>query len=385
MPDPDFNGTDSFTYTVDDGNGGTDTASVTVTVDPVNDMPVAADDGATTDEDSTVTIDVLGNDTDVDGDTVTVTSASDGANGSTTVNSDGTIAYVPDPDFNGTDSFTYTVDDGNGGTDTASVTVTVDPVNDMPVAADDGATTDEDSTVTIDVLGNDTDVDGDTLSVTGVNAGQGTATVNPDNTIRYTPDPDFNGTATLDYFIGDGNGGTDTASVTVTVNPVADDPVQLPFTTPDSGPDNLVGSDNDDRFTGTRAAQDSENTFNNEDRADAGGGEDTLELELAGDNYNGNGPDLLNFEILIIETTDNERRVADVEEFFNENNDFHTVIAEDISDAGLGELGAGNGDLVIGNIAPRSEEITLGVKNSGGVKIGATDPCGQRYRDRPVG
>ena len=126
-PDANFNGTDSFTYTVTDNQGGTDTATVTITVDAVNDDPVANSDTANTDFGTAVAITVLPNDTDVDGDTPSVLDATDGANGTTAVNGDGTISYTPNDDFEGTDTFTYTITDGNGGTDTATVTVTVAP------------------------------------------------------------------------------------------------------------------------------------------------------------------------------------------------------------------------------------------------------------------
>ena len=91
----------------------------------------------TTDEDTPVTVSVLGNDSDVDGDTLSVMGTTAPSNGSIVDHGDGTITYTPDADFNGSDSFTYTISDGNGGTDTATVTVTVDPVNDAPDAVDD--------------------------------------------------------------------------------------------------------------------------------------------------------------------------------------------------------------------------------------------------------
>ena len=137
-PNANFNGSDSFTYTVSDGNGGTDTATVNVTVNPVNDAPVANNDSATTDEDTPVTVNVVANDTDVEGDTLTVSAVTQGANGTVTF-AGGCVTYTPNGNFNGSDSFTYTVSDGNGGTDTATVNVTVNPVNDAPVAADDSA------------------------------------------------------------------------------------------------------------------------------------------------------------------------------------------------------------------------------------------------------
>ena len=215
------------TVTFLDGNGdpaGTmDFVNIENVILPDNNGPDANDDTATTDEDTSVVIDVLDNDTDIDGDPLTVTTAT-APNGTVTINPDGTLTYEPDENFNGEDTITYTVDDGNGGTDTATVTVTVNPVNDDPVAEDDTAEVDEDGTVDIPVLDNDTDVDGDPLTVTDADAPNGTVTINPDGTLTYEPDPDFTGEDTITYTVDDGNGGTDTATVTVTVNPVNDGP-----------------------------------------------------------------------------------------------------------------------------------------------------------------
>ncbi|MEW8057838.1 MAG: retention module-containing protein, partial [Candidatus Thiodiazotropha endolucinida] len=238
-PDPDFNGTDTFTYTIDDGNGGTDTATVTVTVGAVNDTPVAVDDSVGTDEDVPVTVNVLPNDSDPDGDSLTVTAVTQGTNGTVAIDPvSGNPVYTPNADFNGTDTFTYTIDDGNGGTDTATVTVTVGAVNDAPVAVDDSVGTDEDVPVTVNVLPNDSDPDGDTLTVTAVTQGtNGSVAIDPvSGNPVYTPNADFNGTDTFTYTIDDGNGGTDTATVTVTVGAVNDAPVAV---------DDSVGTDED--------------------------------------------------------------------------------------------------------------------------------------------
>ena len=219
--------TDSFGYSISDGNGGSDSATVTVTVNGVNDDPVAADDAEeSTDEDTPLDVDVLANDFDVDeSDDLTVTVTVDATNGTTEVNEDGSVTYTPAADYFGEDSFTYQVDDGNGGTDTAVVTVTVNPINDDPVADDDTAATDEDTATDIDVLDNDTDVDEDTLLVTiAVDPSDGAVEVNEDGTIAYTPDENFFGEDSFTYQVDDGNGGTDTAVVTVTVNAVNDDP-----------------------------------------------------------------------------------------------------------------------------------------------------------------
>ena len=160
-PDANFNGTDSFVYTLEDGNGGTDTATVTLTVNSVNDEPVANDDAFAGDEDNDITGDVLnlrggggGEDTDDDNDTLTIsaTPVTDVANGTLVLNTNGTFTYTPDANFNGTDSFVYTLEDGNGGTDTATVTLTINAVNDAPVAAADAFNGDENTDITGNVL-----------------------------------------------------------------------------------------------------------------------------------------------------------------------------------------------------------------------------------------
>ena len=196
IPDPDFSGVDTFTYQVCDPTGACDTATITVTVDPDNDPPVAIDDTATTVEDTPVNVTVLANDSDPEGDLLTVTQiVTAPTNGSAVINPDGTITYTPNPNFTGVDGFQYEISDGNGGTATAFVSfILVTPVNDDPVANDDPATTDEDTPVTVPVLGNDTDLDGDALTVQSVTQpANGTTVINPDNTITYTPDPDYFG------------------------------------------------------------------------------------------------------------------------------------------------------------------------------------------------
>ena len=240
-PKADFNGTDTITYTISDGNGGFSTAVVIVTVNAVNDPPVAANDVARTNEDTPVKVAVLANDTDPDGDPLTVTSAS-APNGTVVINPDGTITYTPRANFNGTDTISYMISDGKGGTATATVTVTVDPVNDPPVATNDVATTNEDTPVTVSVLANDTDIDGDPLTVVSASAPNGTVVINANGTITYTPNANFNGTDTITYQISDGKGGFSTATVTVTVVPVNDAPVANPPLAPQANPDGAVVS-----------------------------------------------------------------------------------------------------------------------------------------------
>ncbi len=223
-PNLNFNGADSFTYTVTDSAGGSSVGTVNVTVNAVNDAPNAVDDPASTPEDTAVTIPVLGNDTDPDvGQTLTITGVTQPANGVVTFTA-GDVTYTPSANFSGVNTFTYTISDGNGGTDTATVTVIVNSVNDVPNAVDDTAATSEDTATTILVLSNDTDADGDTLTITAVTQGaNGTVTFTAGD-VTYTPNTNFSGTDTFTYTISDGNGGTDTATVNITVSGVNDPP-----------------------------------------------------------------------------------------------------------------------------------------------------------------
>ena len=191
----------SVTVTATDAGGLTTSQTFSWTV--TNPPPVAVNDVASTPEDFPVNINVLANDTDPDGDTLVVTTASAG-NGTVVILPNGTIDYTPGPNFNGTDTITYTISDGNGGTSTATVTVTVGPVNDPPVAVNDSTSTNEDTPVTIPVLANDSDIDGNPLTVTAATSPNGTVVINPDGTITFTPNPNFNGVATISYTISDG-------------------------------------------------------------------------------------------------------------------------------------------------------------------------------------
>ncbi|HDM8125779.1 TPA: tandem-95 repeat protein, partial [Vibrio harveyi] len=224
-PAEDFNGEATVTYVVTDG-ALTDEATVTVTVNPINDAPAAVNDTVSTDEDTAVTIDVLANDSDPENDTLTITAASVPTEQGTVAIVDGKLVFTPAENFNGDATISYTISDGQL-TDDATVAVTVNPVNDAPVAVDDTVTTDEDTAVTIDVLANDSDPENDTLTITAasVPAEQGTVTI-VDGKLVFTPAENFNGDATISYAISDGQL-TDDATVAVTVNPVNDAPVAV--------------------------------------------------------------------------------------------------------------------------------------------------------------
>ncbi|WP_370277736.1 retention module-containing protein [Pontibacterium sp.] len=236
-PDADYNGADSFSYTVDDLAGNTSSPAIVIlTVNPVADDPVSVNDAASTNEDVAVAIDVLANDSDVDGDldptSVVITSGP--SNGSVAVNpTTGVVTYTPDADYNGADSFSYTVDDLAGNTSSpATVSLTVNPVADDPVTVNDSASTNEDVAVAIDVLANDSDVDGDldpTSVVITAGPSHGSVSVNPTTgVVTYTPDADYHGADSFSYTVDDLAGNTSSpATVSLTVNPVNDAPVAV--------------------------------------------------------------------------------------------------------------------------------------------------------------
>ena len=189
----------------------------------LTDQPDANPDTATTPEDTAVTIPVLANDTDGNGQPLTISGTPTAPNGTVTVNPDGTISYTPNPNFNGTDTITYTITDPDGNTATSTVTVTVTPVNDSPEANPDTGTTPFNTAVTFGVLANDTDVDGDTLTIQGIpTSPNGTVAVNPDGTLTFTPTTGFTGAAVVTYTIVDEEGLTDTTTWTITVGDAPD-------------------------------------------------------------------------------------------------------------------------------------------------------------------
>ncbi|WP_371153421.1 Hint domain-containing protein [Jannaschia sp. 2305UL9-9] len=246
-----------------------------------NKDPIVKDDTVTVDEDDTVTITPLANDSDPDGGTLTITGFTQPDNGTLTDNGDGTFEYTPNADYNGSDSFTYTVSDGQGGETTGTVNIGVTPVNDDPVANDDnGSAVEDGGAVVVNLIGNDTDVDGDTLTIDSFGQpANGTVVDNGDGTVSYTPDPDFNGEDSFTYTVTDGNGGTDTATVTITVDATADPDGIVDGE--DSGEEMLVGYDDSNDPTdggGDQITDDADVIEGNggDDTIEAGGGSDTV-------------------------------------------------------------------------------------------------------------
>jgi subtilisin family serine protease len=224
-----YQGSDGFDYTVSDGHGGTDLGHVSVTVIASNAPPDAVNDTATVSEDGSVDISVLANDTDPDGNALTVTAVGAASHGTTSLNANGTVHYVPAANYNGPDSFGYTIQDTAAASDSATVSVTVTAVNDPPTAVNDAVSTNEDTPTAINVVANDTDVDGDALTPIATGGTPvGTVAINGNGTIQYSPPLNYSGSDSFTYTVSDGHGGTATATVSVTITPVNDAPTAQP-------------------------------------------------------------------------------------------------------------------------------------------------------------
>ena len=251
-PDPDYNGTDEFEYEICDTGGLCAQASVTITVTSVDDVPNAVNDISSTSEDTSVSIPVLNNDT-FGGDgpsTGTISVFTGPTHGTATVDNKGTAAdptddeiiYTPALNYSGPDQLTYEICDSDGDCDVAVVNITVTAVNDPPVAVDDTATTPEDTPVSGNLLVNDSDVDGDPLTLTSFTisgntyaagstvflTGVGSIVVNSDGSFTFTPAPNYTGAVPpVDYAISDGHGGTDIGTLIITITSVNDAPVAI--------------------------------------------------------------------------------------------------------------------------------------------------------------
>ena len=220
IPTVNFNGPDQIVYEVSDGYGGTSSATIFLNILPVNDFPIVVDDVFQMTEDTTSSFDVLVNDSDIDGDNLRLLNVSLVQNGIASIDSVlNTVRVTPFADSVESVSFAYTATDGNGGYDIGSVIVTVNSVNDTPVASDDTANTQIDVPVTIPVLQNDFDVDiGDSISLEGINSITGGSAVIQNDSIIVTPDVSSYQSISLEYEISDSKNARSTASVNISID-----------------------------------------------------------------------------------------------------------------------------------------------------------------------
>lgn len=233
-PESNFNGTDSFTYRAFDGMDQSNLATVTINIAPINDAPIAQNDSYMTDEDTPLTITapgILENDDDADGDTLFAEIVSGPSSSAAfMLNDDGSFTYTPVMNFNGMDSFTYRAFDGQSRSGIATVMITVNPVNDVPIAMDDSYSTNEDTPLSVaaaeGVLRNDSDADNESLTAVIVSAPANAAAFNlaPDGSFTFTPVPDFFGETSFTYRAADAVSSSNVATVRITVNPVNDPP-----------------------------------------------------------------------------------------------------------------------------------------------------------------
>jgi hypothetical protein len=224
-PAPDFNGTDSFSFTVNNGTYDSSPSTVEIMVNPVNDSPVADNDSYVTDEDAPLTVQapgLTGNDSDADNDPLAAILQNGSGNSTVLLNSDGSFTYIPVSNFNGNDEFTYKASDGEADSLAATVSISVNPVNDDPIVAA-GADTEVSEGDILSMAGSFSDPEPDTWSATvdyGDSSGQETLALNPDMTFSLSHTYTDNGQYSATVNIADDKGGQGTDSCNITVNNV---------------------------------------------------------------------------------------------------------------------------------------------------------------------
>ena len=247
-PTANYSGPDSFTYTVSDGQGGSNTYTVSLTVNAVNDAPVATGGSLSTAEDTQATGTLTA--TDVDNASLTYAVVLQPANGNVTLGANGSYTYTPAANFNGSDSFSFKANDGSADSNTATVTITVSAVNDAPTAANATGSTNEDAALTASLP---TATDGESDPVTyakASNPSHGTATVTTGGSYTYTPTANYSGPDSFTYTVSDGQGGSNTYTVSLTVSAVNDTPVAT---------GGSLSTTEDTQATGTLSATDVDN------------------------------------------------------------------------------------------------------------------------------
>jgi hypothetical protein len=219
-PNIGFSGIDTFAYSIRDDIGNENATFVTINVTDINHAPQPANDIVNTTKNVAVNFNPLVNDIDVDGDSLQISSVANPSNGIITSYTAIRIYYTPNPGFTGTDTFAYTVNDSQGASGTAYITVNINGNNSAPVAVADSATAIQGVPTTINVLANDNDPENDALTISSVSSGIDGATSTNGTVVNYTSNVSFSGLDSFGYVISDGNGHTASAVVTVNVTAI---------------------------------------------------------------------------------------------------------------------------------------------------------------------
>jgi len=219
-PNSNYNGVETFTYQVNDGALDSNIATVTITVTPVSDEPIANNVDLTTSEDTAVAVALSG--TDLDGDTLAYSILTQPANGTITGEAPN-LTYTPNSNYNGVETFTYQVNDGALDSTVAIVTITVEPSNDAPIASDQNLTTPEDTALSIVLTGSDPE--GSEVSYIIVSQPTNGILSGDAPNVIYTPATSYNGPDSFTYKVNDGELDSDVVTVAITVTSVNDSPV----------------------------------------------------------------------------------------------------------------------------------------------------------------
>lgn len=228
VPEADFFGDFAFTYEICDSDDSCVEASVTIVIEPINDAPIAVNDEASLDEDGTLNLSVVGNDSDIDDTELSCEILIEATHGSAVISLSGELTYTPAPDFFGTEVISYSLCDDGGACDEATVEITVNPINDAPVAVNDEIGVLMNETLNASVANNDFDIDSEDLSFEALNdVSNGVFTMNSNGTYTYTPDTDFVGFETITYQVCDGSNDCATADLEIEVVNTNEAPVAV--------------------------------------------------------------------------------------------------------------------------------------------------------------
>jgi hypothetical protein len=227
-PASNYFGTQISTYQACDAGGLCATATITINVQSVNDLPVVGNESFTMNEDAVLSNNVSSNDSDIETSSLTYTATTLPSNGTLVLNSNGTFTYTPTANYFGVVTFGYSACDASSACANGTATITINNVNDIPVAGNDAINVLEDGVLSGSVAGNDSDIDMNTLTYTVVSgASNGVFTLTSTGSFVYTPNANYNGGDEVTYQVCDGQGGCDQATVLVAIVPTNDSPIAL--------------------------------------------------------------------------------------------------------------------------------------------------------------